>query len=314
VRCPPRGRAVSLLSLHELKRSDRMLSKLKRPYDPEALPPTKRLKANLQDVLAGNQLPATRTQELINDMVDAGLPSMAGLKKPMGSNVARNLRRAFLKHAQWPKPYWAEIRVRNTRANSEELQVCCFMLPHEYVYVLNKVGLPSVLLSTEGLDPLSKEHLERCEVKAGAQLLPLGIWGDGIPVNYDRTESVETFSVNLPGQAGEFSTLRLPLTGLCRRQISEHTWEDICEIFRWSLLQCALGSWPQARHDGSAWCSTDAQRARWARQIPPTIQAALVEIRGDWKFFGELFAFPKWNTKSGICWKCHCRPEQVPFN
>ena len=47
------------------------------------------------------------------------------------------------------------------------------------------------------------------------------------------------------------------------------------------------------------------------KQGNPWTQSVLVEVRGDWKFFGETFGFPKHNTKKGCCWLCECTPAQV---
>ncbi len=290
-----------------------MLHKDKRSYDPRSLPPGKRLRANLQDAYSSNPLSGRRTQELINDAADAGVQELHSLRKPVGPNAARNLKTAFLKRCQWPEIYWAQTRVWNAKAAREEIQWLGFMLPHEYVATLAKYGNDDVLHSTLGFDPLSKEHLEKCQRKAcpgGGHLLGLGLWGDGVPVNYDRTESVETFSMNLPGQGSEYHTLRLPLTAISRKQISRNTWHDIMEVLRWSLAQCWLGTFPTRRHDASPWQGSDRRRSKCSGQTLGT-KAALVEVRGDWKFFGETFGFPKHNTKAGCCWKCQCRPDEV---
>ena len=58
-----------------------MLSKHKRPYDAAILPPDKRLSANVRDIFATNQLSGIRTQELINDISDAGVTSFRRMKK-----------------------------------------------------------------------------------------------------------------------------------------------------------------------------------------------------------------------------------------
>ena len=68
-----------------------------------------------------------------------------------------------------------------------------------------------------------------------------------------------------------------------------------------------------ARHDASAFSKADCHRAKRAGQ-PLGLRAALAEVRGDWKMFGEVFGFPKWNTKAGVCWRCNCRPDQVSGN
>ena len=56
-----------------------------------------------------------------------------------------------------------------------------------------------VLFGRDGLDDWSKAHLEQACAAAGRNLVGLGLWGDGVPVNWDGTESVEVLSLNFPG-------------------------------------------------------------------------------------------------------------------
>ena len=157
-----------------------MLSKHKRPYDPQALPPDKRLRANLGDVFSSNQLSASKTQELINDCSAAGVTTFCSLKRPLGTNISRNLRRIFLKGCQWPSVYWAQIRVWNTKASREEWQRMAFLLPHEYTAALTKYGGLDIMRSDLHLDPSNKNHLEKIQHRAqektcGTRLV--GRWG-----------------------------------------------------------------------------------------------------------------------------------------
>ena len=81
-------------------------------------------------------------------------------------------------------------------------------LPHELLATLWDYGIPDALRSTEGMDPLTKEHWAHCCAEAGVDdLIGLGIWGDGCPCNWDRTRSLEVLSMNLPGTTGEFKNL-----------------------------------------------------------------------------------------------------------
>lgn len=291
-----------------------MLSKNQRPYDVSELPPARRLRPNLQDLFASNQISGSRVQEIINDVAAAGNDDFERLRGPLGGNASRNLRRSFLKRSQWPHIYWAQIRVLNLRTDEEELQWCAFQLPHEYLDVLARLGSMDVLRSKTGLDPLTLNHLTFCERQAGGELVALGLWGDGVPVNWDRTESVETLSMRLPGQAGRWKHMRMPLTAVSRKQISEHTWHDIMAVLKWSFTHCAAGTRPTIRHDGSAWRASDSYRSRLvlkSGRLHDGVRASLCEVCGDWKMFGETFGFPKHNTKAGCCWKCTCTPEQV---
>lgn len=288
-----------------------MLSKLRRPYDPANLPPEKRLRPNLADVYGSNQLTANRVQEIINDSYAAGAKCMKSLQRPVGKNAARNLQCALLKRSQWPSLYWAKVAVRNRTNHTEEEHLLAFMLPHELAEVLWRLGDHDVLYSESGMDPLSQEHVRKCKEASGStHFVGMGLWGDGVPVNWDRTESVETFSLNFPGLSGDYRNLRMPLTAISRKQVSGNTWRDIMTVLAWSFQHCAAGVFPLHRHDGTPWLPTDRKRMPLAG-LPLGFRAALCEIRGDWKFYGETFHFPKWNTKAGICWLCECTPDQV---
>ena len=74
-----------------------MTSKHTRAYEADRLEPQTRLRANVQDLFAGNQLSGKRTQECINDIANAGNPALENLKGPVSNHTARNLRRSFLK-------------------------------------------------------------------------------------------------------------------------------------------------------------------------------------------------------------------------
>ncbi len=122
-----------------------MLSK-KGSYDPTELAPSRRLRANLQDIFATNQLPGTRVQDVINDVADAGVKSFTRLKNQT-ANAHRNLLRTFLRGTQWPRLYWAKIRVYSLTTHLEEEQWCAFILPHEYMEVLCRLGDHTALLA-----------------------------------------------------------------------------------------------------------------------------------------------------------------------
>ena len=265
-----------------------MHSKNARPYDPAALPPQQRLRANVQDLFAGNQLSGKRAQELINDIAAAGNEQFEHLAGRLNGNSARKLRTAFLKRNQWPDLYWAEIRVLNLKNGREEKQWCAFLLPREYLHMIVRLGSRDVLLAREGCDPLTLQHLEKCERAARDQLVALGIWCDGVPVNWDRTESVETVSLKFPGQPGKYKSLRLPVTSVSHKQFSEHTWDDIMEVVAYSLISCATGCRPRGRHDFREWLASDVKRKKLvaAGDLALGVRAALCEACGDWKMFG----------------------------
>ena len=291
-----------------------MLSKRQRPYDPAELAPGPRLKCNVRDLVANNVVSGKRCQELLNDMSDAGASGLRGIAgKKADKNSLRNIKRHFLKRCQWPPVYWAQVRVISKKSKQEELQWIALLLPHEIVEVLCRLGDPVVLRDADGLDDIGARHLADCRASAGDQnMVGIGIWGDGVPCNWDRTESIETISMNLPGQAGKYAAFRVPLTGISKKQIGKNTWDDVLSVIHWSLVSLAAGVMPSARHDGAPFRASDSKRQKMQGQAVG-MKGALVEVRGDWKFFGEVFHLPKHNENSGCCWRCTCTPQQVPW-
>ena len=179
-------------------------------------------------------------------------------------------------------------------------------LLHETIAVLLKHGVGEKLLETASMDPLSLAHLHTCEADAGCKLLGFGIWGDGAPTQWDRSESIDVLSVSFPGIPG-FENLRIPLVALPHSRTCKETWTDIFEVIKWSLIILSTGNWPTERHTGDAWNDTDKAR----KTARPLLRACLVEVREDWKFAAEVFGFPQHNQGDGNCWKCKCTPLQV---
>ena len=231
-------------------------------------------------------------------------------------NSRRDLRRMLQKGSAWPSLYITEVRCWNVAEACETWQPLAFLLPHEIVGAIAKHADLDELMSTNALDPLSKEHLEKCEAEAGCKLLGIGIWGDAIPCQWDRDESVECVSMNFPGLGEEWKEVRIPITALPHALLSTNTWHDIQQVIKDSLVAAALGRYWDERPDGKAWVSTggrevsDRQRKKLAGKAIG-VRAALVQVRGDWKFFKEVFHFPGWRELRGCCWICGCTPGQV---
>ena len=57
-----------------------MLSKNKRPYNPDVLPPPERLRRNVQDIAGDQLLSGARTMELHNDIAANGVRGFRRLK------------------------------------------------------------------------------------------------------------------------------------------------------------------------------------------------------------------------------------------
>ena len=289
-----------------------MLSKNKRPYDAKQLAPRTKLRRNVQDLVATNSLSMQRLAEVAQDVNGVDPASFADIarlsrKDCNKQNLPKGIRRAFSKKNAWMPVYWAEVRCMKVKTRVIEWKWIAISLPHEIVHAIQRLSVLEKLLATDGMDPLTKEHLESCEQKTQCKLLGLGMWADGTPCNWDRTESVETLLLNFPGLTGENKNLRIPITALSSKNVCDETWSDINAIVKWSLQILATGEWPTCRHDGSPWRKSDCKRVK-AREIQ---RSCLVEMRADWDWMAKGYGFPPHGFKVGCCWKCTCTPEQV---
>ena len=290
-----------------------MLSKRQKPYDANALPAPKRLAANVAHLFASNTISANDFQTLANDMASASVETLPVPARPLGANVARDARRRLLKRSQWVKPYLATIRMLDRAGNEIDGDVA-IDLPHEIVDMMLRYGNKKTINSTARMDPATKRLYEICCALAnGDDLTGVGLHGDGVPCNWDRSESAEVLSINLPGLDGKWKGMRIPLTALPHWSIGPHTWHDLMEIVAWSFRALFDGYFPTKRHDQTDFRSDESHRKKLAgREMLG--RGALVEIRGDWKFYAETFEFPRWNAKKdggGICWSCTCKKDQA---
>ena len=78
------------------------------------------------------------------------------------------------------------------------------------------------------------------------KVLPISFWLDGVPVKYDRSESLEVVTLLFPHLGGAMSSMRLPLTALCKSHMAKDvTLDAIMEILTWSLTSLAEGTYPR---------------------------------------------------------------------
>ena len=205
-----------------------MFSKRPLPEDAaSSADPAERLRANLVDIFLSNQVSGLRAQTVFADVHSNKVRGFKKLAKAgkHGSqkrHVARDLRRTIIKNKVWPKPYFAQVRVWDKKSQRETLAWIAIMLPHELLAVLISFNSLASLLDCSCLSAGTKANMEKAKDKFEEQhLIAVGLWGDGCPCNWDRTDSIDMWSVNFPGIAG-WEALRMPLT-LISKQILRHS-------------------------------------------------------------------------------------------
>ena len=275
------------------------VSKLSRGYGKEDVPPHKRFKANVGDLFLSNDISGIRAQSLCADALDAGASASclkrmakAGVSGKRPGNIARDIGRQLkAKRTKWPPLYWAHVRVWDPKTQAEKLHLMPIYLPHELVRAVCEKGSKDKLLATGGMCAETLDHMADVKAKIGCDdVLGCGLWGDSMPFNWDRSESVFAFSMNFPGLGDEYKNLRLPLFAINKKFMAKggKTIDDVCEVLRWSFVCMATGQMPTARHDGSPWGegirvgrkSSDHRRKKQA-QSSIGVKGVLAEIRGS---------------------------------
>ena len=284
-----------------------MFTKRSAPYS-EELPASKRLRTNLADLFLTNTLPGNRAQSLFTDAHLAGADHFDDLHRTgSGKNAARNLRAKLMRKLSWPSLYYAPIRLWDPRAQREVIQHLPFLLPHEILHVLAEHNTKEALLQQTAMSAGTKERLLKAQAELGiADLCALGIWGDGVPANWDRTESYEVLALSLPG----IHNFRVPLTVVSKKfWVTRKTSDDMFAVLSWSLSCSITGYFPLQRHDDSKWMRSDSwRRSRQGRQLEA--RGVVAEIRADWVWLASCFRMPPHNAKANNCYKCHCKGDE----
>lgn len=297
-----------------------MYSKRDLPGDLNEVSANKRFRNNLADLFLNNDVSGNRALSLYKDARLANTENVRDLSDiRTDGNTHRNLLKKLLKKnkKQWPAIYYAKIRVFDIQKQREVRKDIGFFLIHELLAKLAAKSNLSKLCDPAALSDLQQAQLQSCKAELGLDqaslLIPVGLWGDGAPCNWDRSESLEVFTLSFPGvdPNNKAAKIRMPLCAVNHKfTVSHNTFDDILEIVAWSLQMCALGQFPASRHDGSPWLKSDRSRAGLGGK-ELGFRAVLTEVRGDWKFFKETFRFQAWNEKAGCCFKCRATPDTI---
>ena len=169
--------------------ADAMFSKRPLP-NTDNLPADKKLRANLVDLFASNIVSGQRAQSLFSDAADAGCANVADLKKAgKGGNSNRDLRRKLLKRSAWPSLYYAKVRLYSPKLQKVVRSWLPLMLPHEALASLCVINDIATMTSTAAAAECTKSRLRDLSNQFGIErLLGFGLWGDGVPTNWGRSE------------------------------------------------------------------------------------------------------------------------------
>jgi hypothetical protein len=167
----------------------------KRPLpDRESRPREERLRANLEDLFLAGDVSGVRAHTLFEDgsWLHPQFDRLARAGRGGRKKVARNLRTLLGRNSKWPQPYLAKIPVWHRKTQKTTVATVPIMLPHELLHSLLKINELQDLSSTARLASTVMAHLQKCRDEMMDQsVVAVGLWGDGVPCNWDRSESLE---------------------------------------------------------------------------------------------------------------------------
>ena len=149
-----------------------------------------------------NELSGSRVRQLIEDHKHADKDAAddllkAGSGAKHANNIPRDMLRKLSKRTAWPPLYLASIRVFDIKMQVVRKVWFPFILPHELIWSLHAYARDeSTLYQHNKLCEQSAAHLAGCALQMGIpvdELVAVNLWGDGVPINFDRSQSLEVF-------------------------------------------------------------------------------------------------------------------------
>ena len=302
-----------LLVTYSIIAAKAMYSKRSLGEDYHKAESSKRLRTNLASLFCENIVSGSRSQSLFVDAQAAGAKHVKDLQVSEDKNIHRNLLRklAKAKAKTWPKLYYAKLRLWSNKSQSIVSAKVPFLLPHELVAHLLQLSSPQRLANQAGMSADTQKHMADVSVQFQCPVIGVGLWCDGVPCNWDRSQSVEVLTMFLPGQEGQHAAMRLPITVIPKKFVHKDcTYEDIFKVIVWSMEALAAGTWPSVRHDKQSWSLADRARKKQAGQTLG-INGVLCEVRGDWSMYSSLFRLGGWSKNQHCCWKCDCNKDDM---
>ena len=150
-------------------------------------------------------------------------------------------------------------------------------------------------------------------VEHGGPVVPCAIFADGVP--YSNSDSCIAFwLVNLL-TARRYLFFILRKSQACR--CGCRGWCTFHAIFRyihWSISSLAAKLYPNRRHDGQPWDTTDMMASRDINAGEElTHRCCICFIKGDWCEYNSTFALPSWADGVRPCYKCNCVDINAPY-
>ena len=146
-------------------------------------------------------------------------------------------------------------------------------------------------------DPDIQSHPKLHSAADRKKRIPLGMHGDGGV--FSKQDSLLTISWNSLLGSGTTMRKRFVFTTIRKSQLRPDgsTLNAIWRVFCWSMNNLLMGV--MAATDWRDRPITDG-----GQNLADGWAGALIQVRGDWEFYCQVFASPTWNTAIRCCWLC----------
>ena len=255
---------------------------------------------------AAGELSAKKVQEYSLKTSRQGAIGMEQLSK-MGThgenppNIHRDLLKLFGNPKGAPTIDWVNIVGKGGK------EICQpFLMPHKFFASLFNERPDFFYRHLQGPAGAVREYWQNLAssnfVKSHPLLsnldttFPIGLHGDAGAFTKHDSLMVISWNGLLGRDCGR--TKRIACTFVRKRDYTAQTLDAIWKIFSWSVNQMARGKHPVVDWDGNR--IPNAIGSDLAGQFT----AVLVQVRGDWQFYVEIFSFPPWNGAVRMCWMC----------
>lgn len=230
-------------------------------------------------------------------------------------NAKRDLMRALSKNVSAPPLFWHEVPIWDRDEAVLKSFKYPFLLPHECLphYV---EGNPALI--NQELSPQTRTIFNETVTSLGMgdnidHILALGLHIDAVPIG--RKQSMECITFNVLGHNSRFLVTVIEDSYLCKcgSCSGRHTLDPLLSVMCWSLRCLLTAQYPSTSPSGAPWQKQDSWRLQKVHTVMP-IKALMLQMRGDWACYKQVFSFPGWQSKH-ICWKCIAGREdsQAPF-
>ena len=165
------------------------------------------------------------------------------------------MRRFLNKNKKWGQLYWANIPLWNPRKEKKiETSPLPFLLPHEWPCdYMHQPGAIQEAMPEKGTARRKLAEMTMAWGNLLGSLIPLGLHGDGAPVQGRMNQSTLVFfTLNLPA-SGTFQAERVPIVCLepSTMVAVQHAMPSVKSL-RGACKKLGEGRYPEKRHDGSA--------------------------------------------------------------